>query len=86
MKQEYRQRLQNSHMNKYFILLTVITLTSLQGCAFEAVKPWDRDILAENKMQLSPDAVESMLDEHIYFSKEASSGGSGVGGGGCGCN
>ena len=26
------------------------------------------------------------LDEHIYFSKEASTGGAGFGGGGCGCN
>ena len=41
---------------------------------------------AESKMQLIPDPLESYLDEHIYFSKEASSGGQGVGGGGCGCN
>ncbi|HEX3583376.1 MAG TPA: DUF4266 domain-containing protein, partial [Thermoanaerobaculia bacterium] len=26
------------------------------------------------------------VDEHIYFSKEASMGGIDVGGGGCGCN
>ena len=37
-------------------------------------------------MQLVPYAVDHALDEHIYFSKEASSGGQGVGGGGCGCN
>lgn len=73
-------------MKKYFTILFVTTLLLLQGCAFEAVKPWDRDILAKNKMQLTPDAVEQMLDEHIFFSKEASSGGSGIGGGGCGCN
>ncbi len=64
-------------MKKYFIGLSIIALFLLQACAFEAVKPWDRDLLAKNKMQLNPDAVESMLDEHIYFSKEASSGGSG---------
>lgn len=56
------------------------------GCAFERVAPWDRDLLAERKMQLVPDPLESYLDEHIYFSKEAASGGQGVGGGGCGCN
>jgi hypothetical protein len=50
------------------------------------VQPWERDILAEKKMQLVPDPVQNTYDEHICFSKEASSGGEGVGGGGCGCN
>lgn len=54
------------------------------GCA--AVKPWDRDLLAQKKMQLVPVPVDNALDEHVYFSKEAASGGQGVGGGGCGCN
>jgi hypothetical protein len=26
------------------------------------------------------------IDQHVYFSKEASTGGVGVAGGGCGCN
>ena len=56
----------------------------LSGCA--AVKPWDRDLLAQKKMQLVPAPVDNALDEHVYFSKEAASGGQGVGGGGCGCN
>lgn len=73
-------------MKLYFKTILVLFFFILQGCAFEAVKPWDRDLLAKNKMQLTPDAVEQMLDEHIYFSKEASSGGAGIGGGGCGCN
>jgi hypothetical protein len=73
-------------MKKGLFGLTLVMAFMVQGCAIETVKPWERDILAQNKMQLVPDSVESMLDEHIYFSKEASSGGSGVGGGGCGCN
>lgn len=56
------------------------------GCAVQSVEPWQRDLLSEENMQLVPDAVQGGLDEHIYFSKEASSGGQGVGGGGCGCN
>ena len=32
------------------------------------------------------DALETRFNEHIYASKEAASGGSAVGGGGCGCN
>jgi thiol-disulfide isomerase/thioredoxin len=50
------------------------------------VHPWERDVLADPVMQLICDPLETELDNHIYFSKEASSGGRGFGGGGCGCN
>jgi hypothetical protein len=56
------------------------------GCAATTVKPWDRDLLAQPKMRLIPHPMEHAIDEHIYFSKEGSTGGSDVGGGGCGCN
>ena len=69
---------------RLFIVTTA--MLGLAACAFEPVHPWDRDLLAEEKMQLVPDPVENFLDEHIYFSKEAASGGQGIGGGGCGCN
>lgn len=63
----------------------VMGLTVLcAGCS--TVKPWERGQLAERKMQLTPNPVQSALEEHIYFSKEAAFGGQGVGGGGCGCN
>jgi hypothetical protein len=56
----------------------------LGACA--GVQPWDRDVLARPEMQIVSDPIEAATDEHIYFSKEASSGGQGFGGGGCGCN
>ncbi len=56
------------------------------GCASVGVKPWQRDLLAKRAMQLDPDPVRSGLDEHIYFSREATTGGAAIGGGGCGCN
>ena len=63
------------------------TLTALaSGCSSMGVEPWERDILAKDEMQLTTDPVEAAIDDHIYFSKEASSGGRGFGGGGCGCN
>ncbi|MBL1433899.1 MAG: DUF4266 domain-containing protein [Gammaproteobacteria bacterium] len=52
----------------------------------ESVKPWQRSILSEDSMQLTPDAMDAYVDEHVYFSKEGSRGGSSIGGGGCGCN
>ena len=56
------------------------------GCAPVGVKIWERDILAKAEMQPDHDAVDRSVDDHIYFSKEAASGGRGFGGGGCGCN
>jgi hypothetical protein len=65
-------------------LLLMIAILAGHGCA--AVQPWERDVLAKPEMSLDADAVTNGLDEHIYFSKESSSGGRGFGGGGCGCN
>jgi len=56
------------------------------GCSSVGVEVWERDVLARAEMQPSHHAVDRALDDHIYFSKEASSGGRGFGGGGCGCN
>jgi len=67
-----------------FLLLIAILLGN--ACAYEKVKPWHRDILAQDMAQLVPDGLENEADEHIYFSKESAKGGQGVGGGGCGCN
>ncbi|HSM29680.1 MAG TPA: DUF4266 domain-containing protein [Woeseiaceae bacterium] len=67
-----------------FGIATLLALAS--GCSTMGVEPWERDILARDDMQLTADPVEAAIDDHIYFSKEASSGGRGFGGGGCGCN
>ncbi len=63
-----------------------IVMALLAGCSSMGVEPWQRDLLAKDSMQPVPNYFENFYDEHIYFSKEASSGGQGVGGGGCGCN
>jgi len=68
-----------------FIVILIFFL-GLSACSLEPVEPWDRDVLAQKKMQLVPDTLENYSDNHIYFSKEASTGGQSVGGGGCGCN
>ncbi len=66
--------------------LTGALVLSLSACSSLGVKPWQRDLLAKPSMQLTASPVDAGLDDHIYFSKEASSGGKGFGGGGCGCN
>jgi hypothetical protein len=56
------------------------------GCSALGAKPWDHDLLAERAMQMGAYPIENSMDDHIYFSKEASSGGRSFAGGGCGCN
>ena len=73
-------------MKGYNKLLLLLAAVAGCGCMSMGVEPWERDILAKDEMQLTVDPVEAAIDDHIYFSKEASSGGRGFGGGGCGCN
>jgi hypothetical protein len=52
----------------------------------ESVKPWQKGILAKQQMTLGGSPIDAYVDSHIYYSKEGSTGGTSVGGGGCGCN
>jgi hypothetical protein len=59
------------------------------GCATPAavrVRPWERATLADDTMNPDLDPLGGAMTEHVYFSREAASGGRGVGGSGCGCN
>jgi len=74
-------------MNKFTIQSSLLTATILlTGCSSLGVQPWERDLLAKKEMALTASPIDAALDDHIYFSKEASSGGKSFGGGGCGCN
>lgn len=82
LKQNNREKIKLVGLASAFILGAV----TLSGCSDLGVKPWERDLLAKPEMQLITDPIDAGLDDHIYFSKEATSGGRGFGGGGCGCN
>jgi hypothetical protein len=56
------------------------------GCTSLGVKPWQRETLARPEMALNAAPIDAAIDDHIYFSKEAASGGRSFAGGGCGCN
>lgn len=68
------------------ILTLCLLILSLPACSSMGVKPWERNVLAKKEMALDSSPLTTALDEHIYFSKEGSSGGRGFAGGGCGCN
>lgn len=65
--------------------LILIALTLLLG-ACNQVQPWEMGYLAREEMAFEVDPLERALNDHIFFSKEASSGGNSTAGGGCGCN
>jgi len=77
--------MKRSSRNKILIILAALPAGALfQGCT--TVQPWERGNLADYTMRADRDQLNISMTEHIYFSREASSGGRGVGGGGCGCN
>ena len=65
-------------------VLFIPALFALASC--ESVEAWERGTLAKPEMAIEADAMEAALNNHIYFSKEASNGGHSATGGGCGCN
>lgn len=69
-------------MKKNLCLLFILFLS---GCGITPVQPWERGTLASPLMRPAH-PIDSAFDDHIYFSKEASSGGQSFAAGGCGCN
>jgi hypothetical protein len=63
-------------------LLIIIPLL-FSACS---VSPWERGNLAKQEMLITPYPSLTSLRNHVLDSKEASAGGSGTVGGGCGCN
>jgi|TARA_B100000809_G_scaffold63776_1_gene60551 hypothetical protein len=71
-------------LNIKVILFVAFSMLILNACS--QVRPWERGYLSKKEMSWDSDILESALNDHIFFSKEASSGGNNAAGGGCGCN
>jgi Domain of unknown function (DUF4266) len=81
-------------MNRLRLRLTLLAALGAAallagGCSTlttHRVRPWQRAALADETMNADRDPLGAAMSEHVYFSREAASGGRGVGGSGCGCN
>ena len=62
---------------KLLLLLALALASFATGCA--NVKPWQRGTLADEAMRPERNAASTALNEHVWFSREAATGG-------CGCN
>lgn len=68
------------------LIAAMAAVATLSGCSLAPVQPWEKGEMARQDMLIQGDLLETRFNEHIYASKEAASGGSAIGGGGCGCN
>lgn len=66
------------------LLVFIALMIIVGGCT--PVKAYQRGHLAKPEMSWKPLVQQAQLNDHIYFSKEASAGGTQAAGGGCGCN
>lgn len=73
-------------MKARIVIAWCAATAGLSGCALPPVQAWEKGQLARTDMLIQGDPLGTRFNEHIYTSKEAASGGSAVGGGGCGCN
>lgn len=74
-------------MRTPLLLALAAGITLLTGCSnLGQVQAWEKGQLAKPAMTFEADPLDQRFMQHIYGSKEAASGGYGVGGGGCGCN
>ena len=69
-------------------LLGLATASALGACAMPEpwVKPYEREQLAGPLMRFQRDALSAKHLEHVHEVREGARGGTGVQGGGCGCN
>ena len=73
--------------NTIKMIIIVSSCIICSACSIVPVKSWEKGTLADKTMRFGgPNPMIKKFDEHIYTSKEASKGGGGVSGGGCGCN
>jgi hypothetical protein len=66
------------------IFLGLVVLAS--ACGMHAVRPTEREHLADRIMLFDDDPHEIVSDDHVLSNREGSAGGRGTAGGGCGCN
>jgi len=64
----------------------VVAAALLGGCGRFAVRPSEKEHLADRTMRFDSDRQEQAAEDHVQSNREGAAGGRGTSGGGCGCN
>lgn len=70
-------------MTRLFFVLYIFLLLLISSCA--AVKPWEREGLADPIMIIDENPIDAGIKEHFLDYREGSEGATGAQSGGCGC-
>jgi hypothetical protein len=75
-------------MNRWLALTVLSSVLGLSGCAHVEpwVKPYQREHLADPLMAWNRHGLANSYILHVHENREATRGGEGAAGGGCGCN
>ena len=70
------------------LIVATLVLSGAGACAHVDpwVKPYERERLADPIMAWNRNALATGYNLHVHENREASRGGNGAAGGGCGCN
>ena len=68
------------------LLALLLAALALAGCGRFAVRPSEKEHLADRTMRFDADRQEASAEDHVQSNREGSAGGRGTSGGGCGCN
>jgi hypothetical protein len=72
---------------RHAVLLVALAVGTTACSSIEPwVKPYERENIADPIMAFSRDPISQSYIDHVYEVREASRGGMGSAGGGCGCN
>jgi hypothetical protein len=74
--------------SRWGVALGLAAVCTLTACAMPEpwVKPYERERLADPVMKVQRDPLSAKHFEHAHEVREGARGGTGVQGGGCGCN
>ncbi len=70
-------------IKRWLKLMLIWGLLPVCGCS--SVAPWQKGIVGDSTMQFQGEQSGAVYEQHMLNAREASSGGYGGSGGGCGC-
>ena len=68
---------------RWFFIINIFLSLLISSCA--AVKPWEREGLADPIMIIDENPIDAGIKEHFIDYREGSEGATGAQSGGCGC-